>query len=173
MHFINRELTLARTTSQPSPACSPVLSPGLDLAAATMVATEDSLPAVPTSIFLVPVKPAPPVFHPLSCRRHPRTSSPKASFGCVFCSHFATTQKGLNHHLIRVHRYGVAPWEKRVSFSSPSVSFTLDLFADTPSELLDYTTCPSPFFSMASAPSIPTPPPDATFVSPTSETKLS
>ncbi|GFQ86953.1 hypothetical protein TNCT_268621, partial [Trichonephila clavata] len=107
--------------------------------------------------------PAPPVLHPLASGVSGNTPSMSASFKCHFCDHFSKTQKGLNHHLVRAHRYGVAPRERRVAVSSPPVSSQCESISAIPSGFPDSALGPdSPV--VVPAPSDPLPSADATFV---------
>ncbi|GFR33111.1 retrovirus-related Pol polyprotein from type-2 retrotransposable element R2DM [Trichonephila clavata] len=161
--FINRGLALAASQSPPaSPTAAP---PSPDLPATPF--GKNVVGAIPVVVDapLVPVRPAPapPVLHPLASGVSGNTPSMSASFKCHFCDHFSKTQKGLNHHLVRAHRYGVAPRERRVAFSSPLASSHCESVSAIPSGFPDSALGPDSAV-VAPAPSDPLPSADATFV---------
>ncbi|GFQ99112.1 hypothetical protein TNCT_724541 [Trichonephila clavata] len=153
--FIYRGLALAASQSPPA-------SPSPDLPATPF--GKNVVGAIPVVVDapLVPARPAPapPVLHPLASGVSGNTPPLSACSKCHFCDHFSKTQKGLNHHLVRVHRYSVAPREKRVAFSSPPVSSQSESLTATPSGFPDSALEPA-FPVVAPA---PLPSADATFI---------
>ncbi|GFY43446.1 reverse transcriptase domain-containing protein, partial [Trichonephila inaurata madagascariensis] len=106
----DREIIASRDASMP------------DVALSVKPISEESTPSLSVKIdplLDAQLTPMPSVLHPLASGVSGVTVPVVASIRCHYCEKLFKTQKGLNSHLVRVHRYGVANREKRVVFSSP------------------------------------------------------
>ncbi|GFU66499.1 hypothetical protein TNCV_106031, partial [Trichonephila clavipes] len=127
-HFINRGLAQSqKSILSPSLVAHreiPVSQSALltNIASQMKPLSQDSTPAVPVRNLPFSdyqLTPSPPVLHPLASSASGQSIVSTASIRCLYCEDLFRTQKGLNSHLVTVHKYGVKPRKKRIVFSSP------------------------------------------------------
>ncbi|GFQ98517.1 hypothetical protein TNCT_166671 [Trichonephila clavata] len=154
---------LSLDASQTPPPFLTAAPPSPDLPATPICTDNAGVPHIVVDVLLVPVRPAPaPIVHHSLASGVSNTLRLSARFECHFCGHSAKTQKGLNHSLVRVHRYIVAPKESALLFPSPPVSSQCESLTITPSGFVDLTLRTTSLV-VAPAPSAQVPSADTTF----------
>ncbi|GFV58948.1 reverse transcriptase domain-containing protein [Trichonephila clavipes] len=149
--FINRGLAQSQKSIQsPSPVAhreipASLSAPLINIASQMKPLSQDSTPALPVRNFPfsdAQLTPSPPVLHPLASGVSGESAVSTASIRCLYCEDLFRTQKGLNSHLVTVHKYGVKPRKKRVVFSSPvsSVPPAIDIQPPSIRPILDVPT---------------------------------
>ncbi|GFT18725.1 retrovirus-related Pol polyprotein from type-2 retrotransposable element R2DM [Trichonephila clavipes] len=111
--FINRGLAQSQKSNQsPSPVAHREISASQN-APMTVIApqmkpfSQDSTPALPVQNLPLSddqLTPLPPVLHPLASGVSGESVVSTASIRCLYCEDLFRTQKGLNSHLVSVHR---------------------------------------------------------------------